>query len=85
MKPLSDALDSLQTDHQVARLFGLSVRTVQNWRFVNRGPKYIKIGRTVRYRQEDISAFLATMPSKGSGIWGLREEEQPQTQNAGPS
>ncbi|MFL6353966.1 MAG: helix-turn-helix transcriptional regulator [Bryobacteraceae bacterium] len=70
-----EAADSFKTDHEVARFLGLSVRTIQNWRFVNRGPRYIKIGRTVRYRQEDISAFLATMPSRGNGVWGLREEE----------
>jgi predicted DNA-binding transcriptional regulator AlpA len=70
-----EADDSFKTDHEVARFLGLSVRTLQNWRFVNRGPRYIKFGKSVRYRQEDILTFLASMPGGGSGVWGPRNEK----------
>jgi len=72
MKKLSDSSDTsipLRTDREVAEFLGISHRTVQNWRFVNQGPRFIRIGRSIRYRAEDLSAFLATMPSGGSGVW----------------
>jgi predicted DNA-binding transcriptional regulator AlpA len=41
-----------------ADYLGLSVKTLQAWRFQSRGPKYIKLGRAVRYRQVDLDAFV---------------------------
>ena len=72
MKTLPAASDTsvpLRTDREVAEFLGISHRTVQNWRFVNQGPRFIRIGRSIRYRAEDLSAFIATMPSGGSGVW----------------
>ena len=47
-------------DNEVARLLGKSVVTIRNWRIkgYDRGPKYYKVGASVRYRRSDIDAWL---------------------------
>jgi hypothetical protein len=42
---------------QAARLTGLSIYTLRNWRFLGRGPAYVKFGRAVRYSLEDLRVF----------------------------
>ena len=36
----------------------ISVRTLQRWRQEGIGPIFIKVGRAVRYRREDLDRFL---------------------------
>lgn len=42
---------------EAARLTGLSIYTLRNWRFQGRGPAYVKFGRAVRYSLEDLRTF----------------------------
>jgi predicted DNA-binding transcriptional regulator AlpA len=58
-------LQSLLNEYDIARITGLSVASVRRWRLVRQGPKYIKIGAAVRYKPEDISAWLESRPSGG--------------------
>lgn len=44
---------------ELAARLGVSRSTLQSWRYSGRGPRYIKIGRLVRYRNADVEAFLA--------------------------
>jgi hypothetical protein len=37
---------------------GIARSTLQSWRYSGRGPKYLKIGRLIRYRNGDVEAFL---------------------------
>ena len=37
----------------------MSPRTLEQWRWQGRGPRYLKIGAKVVYRLEDIEAFEA--------------------------
>jgi excisionase family DNA binding protein len=37
---------------------GVSRSTLQSWRYAGRGPRFIKLGRLVRYRNADIDAYL---------------------------
>jgi predicted DNA-binding transcriptional regulator AlpA len=60
-KPLEELLD----EHDVARVTGLSVASVRRWRLVKQGPQYLKIGSAVRYRPQDVSAWLETRPTGG--------------------
>ncbi len=46
------------TERAAADYIGLSVRTMQKRRFERQDPPYLKIGRSVRYRVEDLDAFL---------------------------
>lgn len=43
---------------QAAQYLGLAVSTLNKWRCHGGGPKFLKLGRAVRYRQEDLDAFL---------------------------
>jgi len=58
-------LEALLTEHDVARITGLSVASVRRWRLLQQGPKYMKLGASVRYKPDDISAWLASRPTGG--------------------
>lgn len=40
-------------------LLGLKPSTLEQMRLTGRGPKFCKIGRSVRYRVEDLTAWIA--------------------------
>ncbi len=58
-------LPTLLNEFDVARTTGLSVASVRRWRLFKQGPKYLKIGSAVRYRAEDVRAWLETRPTGG--------------------
>jgi hypothetical protein len=43
----------------LARRWSISPRTLERWRWLGQGPRYIKIGGRVVYRVEDVEAFEA--------------------------
>ena len=43
---------------KAATLLGLSERTLEAWRYRGGGPPFVKIGRRVFYRREDLHAFI---------------------------
>ena len=43
---------------QAARLLQVSHRTLEDWRLRGGGPRFSKIGRSVRYRRIDLEEFL---------------------------
>lgn len=50
----------LLREREAAEYLGFSPRSLQNWRLRGGGPRYIKISpRAVRYREEDLLAWLA--------------------------
>ena len=65
MATANNALETLLNEHDVARITRLSVASVRRWRLLCQGPKYLKIGAAVRYKTEDISAWLESCPSGG--------------------
>ena len=50
-------LDAALNENQAAEFLGLSVRTLQAWRVRSGGPRYVKIGRAVRYQRGQLVAF----------------------------
>ena len=60
----SDSLPSpgdLVDEHHAATILGVSVQTLRNWRWADKGPRYRKIGqRLVRYHRADLAAFIET-------------------------
>ncbi|MDP4568738.1 helix-turn-helix domain-containing protein [Pseudomonas sp. BNK-6] len=51
--------EDLLTPAQVATTLGLSHRTLAAWRSSRRNPlPYLKVGSRVRYRSQDVSAWL---------------------------
>ena len=57
----SDLLD----EFGLARRLKVARSTLQNWRYTGRGPRWIKLGRLIRYRMTDVDAFLLAN-TKGS-------------------
>ena len=47
------------TQVQVADRWQMSVRTLERWRWLGQGPRFMKLGGRVAYRVEDIEAFEA--------------------------
>jgi predicted DNA-binding transcriptional regulator AlpA len=67
----SQPLRSFLTDTQLAEVLGISVAAIRRWRIEGRGPKFTKLGELrnsgvlVRYRAEDVEAWLASLPQGG--------------------
>jgi len=47
------------TQEQLAEHWQISPRTLEQWRWLGKGPKFLKIGARVLYREEDIDAYEA--------------------------
>lgn len=52
-------------DKQLSALLGVSTASVRRWRLLGLGPRYLKVGASVRYRVEDLEAWLASRPAGG--------------------
>ena len=47
------------TEREVARLLGFTIRTVQEWRIMKRGPKAHRFGsKGVRYKLSDLNQWI---------------------------
>jgi hypothetical protein len=44
---------------QLARRWSLSPRTLERWRWLKKGPPFMRIGGAIRYRVGDVEAFEA--------------------------
>ncbi|GMU79957.1 MAG: hypothetical protein AMXMBFR46_27460 [Acidimicrobiia bacterium] len=52
------ALDPLLTPGQVGDYLGVPLGTLANWRYQGQGPAYVRVGRHVRYRAQDVTAWI---------------------------
>ena len=68
MATANNTLETLLNERDVARITGMSVASVRRWRLFGQGPKYLKIGAAVRYKPEDISAWLESRPKGGTEV-----------------
>lgn len=50
----------LLNESQVAEHFGISVMTLRKFRSSGGGPKYVKIGASVRYKPADLEEYVDT-------------------------
>ena len=50
-------IGAVLTTKQSAQHLGLAVSTLNKWRCYGGGPKFLKLGRAVRYRKIDLDAF----------------------------
>ncbi len=55
---MAEQMDKLLTQHQVVEWTGMSPAWFEMSRFKGTGIPYVKIGRAVRYREQDISKFI---------------------------
>ena len=54
-------MDRLIDDTELARLTGRCRSTIQKDRLAGRGLPFIKLGRLVRYRESDVTRYLAEL------------------------
>jgi predicted site-specific integrase-resolvase len=45
------------TQGQLADRWQISPRTLEQWRWLGKGPKFLKIGARVLYRDEEVEAY----------------------------
>lgn len=50
--------DSLLTAQEVAKMLGKSIYTLASWRSQGRHLHYVKNAGSIRYRREDVEAYL---------------------------
>ncbi len=48
------------TTKLLARRWKITPRTLERWRADGKGPRFVRIGRHIRYRQSDVLAFEAS-------------------------
>jgi len=53
------------TDVQVAEYLNVSTSTIRRWRLNGCGPKWIRIGSSIRYPLADLETYVASAPSGG--------------------
>ena len=46
------------TEREVADMLGLSVATLRAWRHRGKGPRFLRLGRSVRYLPSDVADFV---------------------------
>ena len=59
-------LDQLLSDRDVEKITGRARSTLQKDRVSGGGIPFVRIGRLVRYRQRDVTAFLDALPARRS-------------------
>ena len=62
-RPIGSMSETASTDRllrpdEVADRLGIPPGTLANWRYQHLGPTYLKVGRHVRYRADDVDAWL---------------------------
>ena len=70
---MSDANLQYLTEKQVARILGISHRTLQRWRSIGGGPSFSKLGRVVRYEFAVVAEFAKTRERTSTSDYGAGE------------
>lgn len=55
---MSASNDRLINTAQAAEILGLSHNTLNQWRSLRRGPRFHKIGKSVRYSEAELQQYL---------------------------
>jgi len=60
--------NSLLTETEVSKQLHVSLACMRRWRLERRGPPFVKIGSLVRYRPQDVDAWVDAQPAGGDMI-----------------
>ena len=52
-------LEQLYNEKETAKLLSMSVKTLQRYRYTGGGPIYVKLGKSVRYKESDIEKYVS--------------------------
>ena len=53
-----DCVERILNQKEVAKLLGVSTRTLERHRVAGTGPRYTLLGKLVRYRQSDVADYV---------------------------
>ena len=56
------------TEKEVSEITGRALSTLRNERFLGKGIPYIKIGKSVRYKYDDVIEFMESRKIQTIGI-----------------
>ena len=51
-------MELLLTEGEVAEVLKCTKSALRRWRREERGPRYVRVGRLIRYRQPDLELFI---------------------------
>ena len=58
----------LATPREVAAYLQVSERTLDDWAYRDRGPRYVRAGHVRRYRWDDVERYLAERTRGGQAV-----------------
>ena len=61
----------LVTTSEAAGYLGLKRNTLEIWRVKGNGPKFLKLGRLVKYRLQDLERFLEDSVKQSTSQYGV--------------
>jgi hypothetical protein len=61
-----ELIDELITEVDVAKKLRVSLACLRRWRLERRGPPFLKVGTLVRYRVDELSHWIQSLPVGGS-------------------
>ena len=53
-------MQPLLTQRQASEMLALSERTLERFRISGIGPKFVRMGKSIRYRLSDVEAWIAS-------------------------
>lgn len=57
------------TEQEVSALIGIKTKTLQRWRLLGQGPRFVKLGaRLVRYPAAALNEWINTQPTGGGAL-----------------
>ena len=56
-------------EKQVSEMTGIAVQTLRNWRHFGKGFPYHKIGRCIRYNEQDIISYMEGKKITTADFW----------------
>lgn len=72
----SKLTEMLLTQKEVKEITGLADSTLEQWRIKGKGPKFVRLGRLVRYRLSDLLDYLSTLKGFSSTTEADKPEEE---------
>ncbi|HCR86384.1 MAG TPA: hypothetical protein DIV86_06870 [Alphaproteobacteria bacterium] len=58
MTESNNKISTFLTEDQTCKLLSLNKSTLRRWRILKKNLPFVKMGRHVRYRYEDLKAFI---------------------------
>jgi len=55
----------MMSERQVAEYMNMSLSSLRKWRLFRKGPKFVKLGRAIRYRRTDVETWLSSCRELG--------------------